>query len=207
MAEAAGAATGERVMPLLEHLDELRSSLFRAAVVTIILVGAAWAVSDRPARRPHRPAARPGPEGDGARAGGVVLGAHDRRALDRGPHRGPLSAVRGLALRRAGVEARGAALRGALDARVGHPPLHQDRVRRGAVAARDGGNAAVLRDAADHRASPWARSLSFARGWPRAGSLPDAARALPARVVRGRLAARSLAPGGMPSSSSRSAQP
>lgn len=47
MAETAGAATGERVMPLLEHLDELRSALFRAAVVAIILVGAAWAFSDR----------------------------------------------------------------------------------------------------------------------------------------------------------------
>ena len=37
----------ERVMPLLEHLDELRSSLVRAAIVTAILVAAAWAFSDR----------------------------------------------------------------------------------------------------------------------------------------------------------------
>jgi len=45
---AAGAAPEpERVMPLLEHLDELRKSLFRAAVVAVVLVGAAWAVSDR----------------------------------------------------------------------------------------------------------------------------------------------------------------
>jgi sec-independent protein translocase protein TatC len=37
----------ERVMPLLEHLDELRSSLFRATIVAAILVAAAWAFSDR----------------------------------------------------------------------------------------------------------------------------------------------------------------
>lgn len=47
IAEAAGAATGERVMPLLEHLDELRKALFRIAVAAIVLVGAAWAFSDR----------------------------------------------------------------------------------------------------------------------------------------------------------------
>lgn len=40
-------AEPEKVMPLLEHLDELRRSLFRAAVVVIILVGTAWAFSDR----------------------------------------------------------------------------------------------------------------------------------------------------------------
>ena len=37
----------ERVMPLLEHLDELRSALFRIAIVAVILVGAAWALSGR----------------------------------------------------------------------------------------------------------------------------------------------------------------
>lgn len=37
----------ERAMSILQHLDELRSSLFRAAIVAIILVGAAWAFSDR----------------------------------------------------------------------------------------------------------------------------------------------------------------
>jgi sec-independent protein translocase protein TatC len=47
VAEAAGAATGERMMPLLEHLDELRKALFRIAVAAIVLVGAAWAFSDR----------------------------------------------------------------------------------------------------------------------------------------------------------------
>lgn len=47
VAEAAGAATGERVMPLLEHLDELRKALFRIAIAAIVLVGAAWAFSDR----------------------------------------------------------------------------------------------------------------------------------------------------------------
>jgi len=47
VAEAAGAATGERVMPLLEHLDELRKALFRIAVAAIILIGGAWAFSDR----------------------------------------------------------------------------------------------------------------------------------------------------------------
>jgi sec-independent protein translocase protein TatC len=34
-------------MPLLGHLDELRSALFRAAIVTAILVAGAWAFSDR----------------------------------------------------------------------------------------------------------------------------------------------------------------
>jgi len=37
----------ERVMSILQHLDELRTSLFRAAIVAVILVGAAWAFSDR----------------------------------------------------------------------------------------------------------------------------------------------------------------
>lgn len=37
----------ERVMPLLEHLDELRSALFRVAIVGVVLVGAAWAFSGR----------------------------------------------------------------------------------------------------------------------------------------------------------------
>ncbi|HLQ67756.1 MAG TPA: twin-arginine translocase subunit TatC [Candidatus Limnocylindrales bacterium] len=37
----------ERVMSLLEHLDELRSTLVRVAIVAVILVGAAWAFSDR----------------------------------------------------------------------------------------------------------------------------------------------------------------
>ena len=34
-------------MPLLEHLDELRKSLFRAGLVALVLVGAAWVFSDR----------------------------------------------------------------------------------------------------------------------------------------------------------------
>lgn len=47
VAEAAGAAAGERMMPLLEHLDELRKALFRIALAAIILIGGAWAFSDR----------------------------------------------------------------------------------------------------------------------------------------------------------------
>lgn len=46
-AETAGGVAGERVMPLLEHLDELRRSLFRALLVAVVLIAAAWAVSDR----------------------------------------------------------------------------------------------------------------------------------------------------------------
>ena len=34
-------------MSLLDHLDELRRSLFRAALVAVVLVAAAWAFSDR----------------------------------------------------------------------------------------------------------------------------------------------------------------
>jgi sec-independent protein translocase protein TatC len=34
-------------MPLLEHLDELRKALFRIAVAAVILIGGAWAFSDR----------------------------------------------------------------------------------------------------------------------------------------------------------------
>lgn len=37
----------EAAMPLLGHLEELRKTLFRCAVVGLILVGAAWAFSDR----------------------------------------------------------------------------------------------------------------------------------------------------------------
>jgi len=44
---ADGGAGSERVMPLLEHLDELRSALFRVVIVAIVLVGAAWAFSGR----------------------------------------------------------------------------------------------------------------------------------------------------------------
>lgn len=47
IAEAAGAAAGEHVMPLLEHLDELRKALFRIALAAIILIGSAWAFSGR----------------------------------------------------------------------------------------------------------------------------------------------------------------
>jgi sec-independent protein translocase protein TatC len=42
-----GDAEPERVMPLLEHLDELRSALFRVAIVALVLVGTAWALSGR----------------------------------------------------------------------------------------------------------------------------------------------------------------
>jgi sec-independent protein translocase protein TatC len=37
----------ERAMSFLEHLDELRRGLARAAVVAVVLIGVAWAFSDR----------------------------------------------------------------------------------------------------------------------------------------------------------------
>ncbi|HET9951004.1 MAG TPA: twin-arginine translocase subunit TatC [Candidatus Eisenbacteria bacterium] len=40
-------AAGEKAMGFLDHLDELRTALGRTAVVTIILIGVAWAFSDR----------------------------------------------------------------------------------------------------------------------------------------------------------------
>ena len=47
VAAAVGEAAGERIMPLLHHLEELRSALFRAAVVCAILIFASWAFSER----------------------------------------------------------------------------------------------------------------------------------------------------------------
>jgi len=42
-----GEGLGAISMPLLGHLEELRRTLFRTAIVAIVLVGAAWAFSDR----------------------------------------------------------------------------------------------------------------------------------------------------------------
>lgn len=46
-ATAAGAEPEAASMPILSHLEELRSTLVRCAIVGVILIGTAWAFSDR----------------------------------------------------------------------------------------------------------------------------------------------------------------